>query len=571
MDERYDVVVVGGGAAGLSGALTLARARRSVLVVDAGDPRNAPAAHAHGLLTRDGTPPLDLLAAGRAEVEGYGAHVERGEVLAVHHEDGAFTVELADGRSVVARAVLSATGLRDELPDVPGLTQRWGTDVLHCPYCHGWEVRDRAVVILGTNPLAAHAAQLWRQWTDDVTLVRHTAPPLTPEDAERLAACGVRVLDTTAVAVDGPSGDLTVHLADGAAVPAAAVVTGTRMVARAEHLAPLGLHPVPLEMAGQEIGRAVPAGPDGATTLPGVWVAGNVTDLRATVVVAAAAGVMVGAMINADLVARDADAAVDAHRLAATASTAHAAHAEHGRHGGHTHGGHTPADAAAAGGRRTVHGVDLPEELAGMFEPEFWEERYSGPAPTWSGRPNDTLVQETRDLPPGRALDVAAGEGGDALWLAEQGWHVTATDWAAAGLARGEAAAAERGVADRVVWRQADIVDGTGWGDETYDLVTSHYLHLPPDLRTAAVRRMASFVSPGGTLLVVGHHARDLRTTMPRPDVPELFTDADEIAALLDPAQWEVVTVDARAHEATDPDGRPVVLHDAVLRARRLP
>ncbi|AEE47431.1 bifunctional NAD(P)/FAD-dependent oxidoreductase/class I SAM-dependent methyltransferase [Cellulomonas fimi] len=555
MDERYDVVVVGGGAAGLSGALTLARARRSVLVVDAGTPRNAPAAHAHGMLTRDGTPPLEILAAGRAEVQRYGAHVEPGSVVAVHQEDGAFTVELADGRSVVARAVLNATGLRDELPDVPGLAERWGSDVLHCPYCHGWEVRDRPVVVLGTTPLAAHAALLWRQWTPDVTLVRHTAPPLGDDDAQRLAARGVRVLDTAVTGVDGPPGDLAVHLADGGTVPAAAVVAPTRLVANAEHLAPLGLHPVPLEVGGHEIGRAVPADPSGATALPGVWLAGNVTDLRATVVVAAAAGTTAAAALNADLVLQDADAAVAA---------AHDAHVTgHGadgvRHGKGTAGRHTDP----------VTGVELPEELRGMFAPDFWEERYSGATHVWSGRPNATLVAEVADLPRGRALDVAAGEGGDAVWLAEQGWHVTATDWAPAGLARGAAAAAERGVGDRVTWRQADITSDDGWDDEPYDLVTSHYLHLPPALRTTAVRRLASLVRPGGTLLVVGHHADDLSTAVHRPDVPELFADAVELATLLDPAAWELVTVEARPRTATDPEGREVVLHDAILRARR--
>lgn len=564
MDERYDVVVVGGGAAGLSGALMLGRARRSVLVVDAGDPRNAPAAHAHGMLTRDGTPPLDLLATGRDEVAGYGVHVEPGEVAAVHAEDGAFAVALADGREVVARAVLSATGLRDELPDVAGVAERWGTDVLHCPYCHGWEVRDRAVVIVGTNPMAAHAALLWRQWTADVTLVRHTAPDLAPDDVERLAATGVRVVDDRATAVDGPSGDLVVTLATGATLPAGALVVGTRMVARADHLAPLGLHPVPLLVDGHEIGRAVPAGPDGSTTVPGVWVAGNVTDLRATVVVSAAAGAMAGAQVNAWLVLQDAAAAVDRARTTAdVAPSASPGHAQPAAHAPHHHD--------AQGHRHTdpTFGIDLPDELAGMFAPDFWEERYAG-ARQWSGRPNGTLVDEVGDLPPGRALDVAAGEGGDAVWLAQRGWHVTATDWAAAGLARGETTAAELGVADRVTWRQADITADDGWDDhEPYDLVTSHYLHLPPVQRAAAVARMASLVRPGGTLLLVGHHAADLGTTMPRPDVPELFADADEVAALLDAADWEVVTAEARPRDAVDPHGAPVVLHDAVLRARR--
>ncbi|WP_433256613.1 FAD-dependent oxidoreductase [Streptosporangium sp. CA-135522] len=156
-ERRYDVVVVGGGAAGLSGALTLARARRSVLVIDAGRPRNAPAAHVHAYLTREGMPPSQLLAAGRAEVTGYGGEIVTGDVVAAERLDrGSFRVVLGDGSAVVADRLLVATGLVDELPPLPGMAQRWGRDVLHCPYCHGCEVRDRAIGVLATGPLAVH-------------------------------------------------------------------------------------------------------------------------------------------------------------------------------------------------------------------------------------------------------------------------------------------------------------------------------------------------------------------------------------------------------------------------------
>jgi thioredoxin reductase len=140
--EKYDVVIVGGGAAGLSAGLALSRARRSVLVVDAGTPRNAPAGHVHNYLTRDGIPPAELLAAGRAEVTGYGGEILSGSVNSADPLDDGFQVTLTDGRVLLARRLLVTTGLVDELPDVPGLTERWGRDVLHCPYCHGWEVRD---------------------------------------------------------------------------------------------------------------------------------------------------------------------------------------------------------------------------------------------------------------------------------------------------------------------------------------------------------------------------------------------------------------------------------------------
>jgi len=148
MEEKYDVVVVGGGAAGLNGALMLARSRRSVLVVDGGLPRNAPADGVHGLLGHDGVPPAELLAKGREEVRRYGGEVVDAEVTGADAGDHGFTVALADGSTVAARRLLVTTGLVDELPDVAGLRERWGKDVVHCPYCHGWEVRDEPIGVL---------------------------------------------------------------------------------------------------------------------------------------------------------------------------------------------------------------------------------------------------------------------------------------------------------------------------------------------------------------------------------------------------------------------------------------
>src|SRR5262245_26140491 len=203
MGERYDVVVIGGGAAGLSGAVALARSRRSVLVVDAGEPRNAPAGHMHNYLGREGTPPGDLLAAGRAELLGYGGQVVTGSATSALPLDGqgpgGFQVTLADGRVLLARRLLVTTGLVDELPDVPGVAERWGRDVLHCPYCHGWEVRGGRIGVLATGPTGLTHAQTWRQWSPHVLLLRHgTAPletePLEPEQAERLAARGIVVV-----------------------------------------------------------------------------------------------------------------------------------------------------------------------------------------------------------------------------------------------------------------------------------------------------------------------------------------------------------------------------------------
>jgi thioredoxin reductase len=146
-NKQYDVVVIGGGAAGLSAALVLARARRRVLVIDAGEPRNAPAAHMHGYLSRDDLAPRELLAIGREEVEGYGGVIVPGAVtgLAPDGRAASWVVLLGDGR-ISARRVVVTTGLRDELPDIPGLSHRWARDVLHCPYCHGHEAADTPLV-----------------------------------------------------------------------------------------------------------------------------------------------------------------------------------------------------------------------------------------------------------------------------------------------------------------------------------------------------------------------------------------------------------------------------------------
>ncbi|MDQ4039322.1 MAG: NAD(P)/FAD-dependent oxidoreductase [Actinomycetota bacterium] len=316
-DSRYDVVVVGGGVAGLSAALVLGRARRSVLVVDAGEPRNAPAAHTHGFLTRDGTPPGELLELGRAEVRGYGAEVRAGHAAcAAALPDGGFAVELGDGDTVVARRLLVTTGLVDELPDVPGVPERWGRDVIHCPYCHGWEVRDQAIAVLGSGALSVHQALMFRQLTDNLTLLLHTAPDLTGEQSKQLSARGVSVVRGEVTGLVAPDDRLTgVRMASGEIVTAQVLVVGPRLAARDGVLASLGLAAVEHPSG---MGTHVLADSTGRTAVPGVWVAGNVADPAAGIVAATAAGSWAAAQINADLIAEDTARAV-AERAASPA------------------------------------------------------------------------------------------------------------------------------------------------------------------------------------------------------------------------------------------------------------
>ncbi|MFI1184879.1 NAD(P)/FAD-dependent oxidoreductase [Streptomyces californicus] len=317
--QRYDVVIVGGGAAGLSGALALARARRSVLVIDAGEPRNAPASHVHNYLGRESTPPGELLAIGRSEAAGYGAEIVAGRVASAERlpgaEDAGFRVVAEDGRSVEARRLLVTTGLVDELPPVPGLAERWGREVLHCPYCHGHEVADRPIGVLATGPLAVHQALKWRQWSDDVTLFLHTGPEPSAEEYEELAARDVAVVDGEVAELEIADDRFTgVRLASGRVVPREALVVQARFTARSAVLESLGLKPVAQEMAGTVVGTYIPSDPTGATEVPGVWVAGNVTRLTEQVVGAAAAGLMVAGALNGDLIAEDTRLAVAARR-----------------------------------------------------------------------------------------------------------------------------------------------------------------------------------------------------------------------------------------------------------------
>ena len=312
-----DVVIVGGGAAGLSAALTLGRARRSVVVIDAGEPRNAPADHVHGYLTRDGVSPADLLALGREEVRGYGVELVDGRAVRATRapeDGGTFAVELDNGRTVPGRRLLVTTGLVDELPDIPGLAPRWGRDALHCPYCHGWEVRDQAIAVIATGAMGAHQASLFRQWSSDVTLLVHTGPPPTDEEREQFAARAVRIVEGTVAEVVVADDRITgVRLEGGPVVPADAVVVQPRMVARSEVLASLGIEAVEHPLG---VGTLVEADPFGATAVPGVWVAGNVVDMKLQVLPAAAAGATTAAVLNTDLVAEDTARAVAATKLA---------------------------------------------------------------------------------------------------------------------------------------------------------------------------------------------------------------------------------------------------------------
>jgi thioredoxin reductase len=298
---RYEVVVVGGGAAGLSASLLLGRARRRVAVVDAGSPRNAPAAHMQGYLTRDGMSPVEFLAAARAEVRAYGVELIEDRVLEI---EAGFSVRLAGGQVLEARRVLIATGVRDELPEIPGARERWGRDLLHCPYCHGWEVRDQPVGILGTRPDAVQHALLVRQWSDDVVFFEHTLA-LGSDELVRLEARDVQVVHgAVARLVVEDDRLIGVELLDGRVIPRAAVFVRPVNVPHADGLlVGLGCN---VDEAGLPVVDAT-----GRTSTAGAWAAGNVVDPRLQVITSAGAGSAAAIAINAELVQDDVERALE--------------------------------------------------------------------------------------------------------------------------------------------------------------------------------------------------------------------------------------------------------------------
>ncbi len=519
VERHCDVAVIGGSAAGLAAALQLGRQRRSVIVVDSGEPRNAPAAHMHSYLGHDGLPPSELAAIAREEVRSYGGEVIQGRAVDVTGlADGHFRVALTGGHAVIARRVLAATGLVDELPDIPGVAEHWGGDVIHCPFCHGYEVRDQRIVQIVTHPMGLHPASLFRQLTDRLTLVLHDGVQSDHEELDRLRSAGVEVVDERVERiVTGGDGHVTaVALVDGRHLAADAVVIGARFRVRVEPFVSLG---VESQAHPSGLGDVVVTGPTGETSAPGVYAAGNVTDPSQQVLQAAADGSRTGGMISFSLAGDD----------------------------------------LAVAARPPANAVD-------------WDHRYGGDQ-IWSGNPNGTLVAQVDGLEPGRALDVGAGEGGDAVWLTEQGWQVTATDISRRALARVAAAAEARGLAVECTFADANASEP--FPAEAFDLVSAQYASIPRTPDGRGVANLLGAVAPGGVLLVVGHDLTPMRTAIDtsehsRPFDPDAYVRVDDVvSAITGSPDWTI-----EVHETTPrPPGAASGAHhvdDIVLRARRV-
>lgn len=523
VERHADVCIVGGSAAGLAAALQIARQRRSVIVVDAGEPRNAPATTMHGYLGHDGVPPAELIATAREEVRRYGGEVLAGSVSAVRRAaDGDFRVVLTGDVVVHARRVVAATGLIDELPDIEGIAEHWGGEIIHCPFCHGYEVRDRRITVIVTHPAALHQVTLFGHLTDDLVVVVHDAEAVSVEALQPLRAAGVEVREgPVSRVVSTADGHVAgVALADGTVIEADVIVVGPRFHARVEVFAPLGIAP---EAHPSGLGTILATQGFGATNVTGLYAAGNVANPMQQVLQAAADGSQVGAIVSSDLATED-----------------------------------------------QQRGASRP---AGELD---WDQRYRNEQ-LWSGRPNGNLVAEVAGLAPGRALDVGAGEGGDALWLAEQGWEVVASDVSSRALERVATEADRRGVTVDTLHVDANAVGAYGHDAHDhhgFDLVTASYASIPrtPDHR--AVTNIIGAVALGGTLVVVGHDVAamcgpiDVHTGSRAYDV-DAYEGVTDFAAIVEASDDWVVEADETRRR---PPGATSDHHvdDIVLRARRM-
>jgi len=293
----YDTVIVGGGPAGLSAALMLGRCRRRVMLCDTGTPRNSRARALHGFLTRDGVPPLELLEMGRGELTQYGIETKPTAVTGINPSDQAFDVILADETRVRTLTVLLASGVCDDIPAIPGLPECFGTSVHHCPYCDGWEVRDKQLVVVGQHAKGAGLALALKTWSDSVVLCSHGPAGLRRAQREQLAAHGIEFDERRIVSVDHTDGRVQhLRLEDGAERSCDAIFIASGQRQQSDLAAQLGCT---LSRHG-----LVKTDHLGQTCVPGLFVVGDASRDVQFAVVAAAEGAKAAVGINKALQAR---------------------------------------------------------------------------------------------------------------------------------------------------------------------------------------------------------------------------------------------------------------------------
>jgi len=309
MQTEYDVIVIGGSFAGLSAAMPLARARRKVLVLDAGLPRNRYAAASHGFLGQDGRSPEEIITAARQQLMAYPTvHIHRGRATGAAQDDGGFAVTFEDGvldQPCEARGkrLILATGMVDHLPEVPGMQELWGEGVNQCPYCHGYEVADRKLAVFGVGAQSAHHAILLREWSDDVTLLTHGGDWLSEEDRAQVEARGIKIEEAPVVRLipstaKGKERELeAVEFQDGRRVPFGALFTASRTSFASPLAERLGC-----EIEQGQQGPIIKTSDLKETTVPGVFAAGDASSPWASATMAAASGMMAGTAAHRSLV-----------------------------------------------------------------------------------------------------------------------------------------------------------------------------------------------------------------------------------------------------------------------------
>lgn len=520
IERHCDVAIIGGSAAGLAAALQLGRLRRSVIVIDSGEPRNEPAEHLRSFLGYEGKAPGDLLAVGRDEVRSYGGEILTGHVETVTKgDDGKFVVHLSGGNSVVARRVIAATGLADHLPDIPGMREQWGRGVIHCPFCHGYEARDQDIVVLITSPMVLNAASLFTALTNKLTLVLHAEVSADEPGLDRLRAAGVSVIDAKMTSVNSDVSDAVTSfdLDNGQQLPAQTVVIGPTVSANVAPFVDLGLeaseHPCGL-------GTFIPVEMTGETPIPGLFAAGSLTNPGFQVMPSAAHGSQVGAYVSFTLVDED---------------------------------------------------IEQASKVSGNAAD--WDNRYSSQERVWSGNPNGSIVAEASAFTPGTALEIGAGEGADSIWLAERGWSVTTNDISQVSLDRAMAEANRRGLT--LIPLRADINDADPIDGRTFDLVSLAYASFPKTPDSRGLTNVLNAVKVGGTVLLVGHDLTPMMDAAPgeaRPFDHRAYVQPADVAEILATSDdWEVLVNELRPRPSGHiHTGKHHHVDDVIVRARRL-
>jgi SAM-dependent methyltransferase len=402
------------------------------------------------------------------------------------------------------------------LPKIDGLAEGWGQDVIHCPFCHGFEFRDRRMVQIVTNPMGLHTATLFRHLTSRLTVLLHGPVDMQDAELDTLRAGGVDVRHGRVQRIMRDAGGhvAAVELSDNEYLETDVVVVGTSFSVRIEPFVSIGLQTVEHPSG---LGNFVETDSTGETMVPGLFAAGNVTDPSQQLLQAAADGSRVGAMISSQL-----------------------------------------AD------------DDLRDSVRSSANQADWDHRYEGEQ-IWSGNPNGTLVNEISGMTPRRALDVGAGEGGDALWLSEQGWQITASDVSQRALDRINAEAKRRGVLVECHHADANTLDSFETG--AFDLVTAQYASIPRTPDGRGVHNILNAVAPGGTLLIVSHdldamHAQTEAQDHVMPFDPDAYLQVVDFAtALSDSPDWDVEVNEKRPRPPGAASGSHHV-EDVLLRAR---